>query len=151
MARECRHCGLPLIDPNDKLSGQHYTDNELVRVQRFDMMPTKCGKGVLLTYELENGEVATEGPYWPASDNQVAVRMWRNKVLFPHIGDKTMVKRVIGMKNAGAICGMKAMFDSIGWITHRKNDKGKDIIHRKVKRGGDDVVESNDEQQGEMV
>lgn len=140
-ARECRDCSATLIDPNANLIGKHYTDDDLKPVQAFRMRTTRSGDGVLIEYDLPDGERATE-VFWPASDNQLARTLWRTKFVFKHVNCPEWRKRALSMKNAGQICGMQAAFDAPTHITHRKNDKGKSVIHRKVFRSGREASDS---------
>lgn len=141
-ARGCRDCHATLIDPNANLMGKHYTDDDLKPVLRFDMRPTSNGEGVLVEYELPDGEKATE-VFWPASEKQLARTLWRTKFVFKHINCPEWRKRALAMKNAGQICQNKAVFSSPAFITHRLNDKKRSVIHRKVFNNGREELESD--------
>lgn len=140
-ARECRSCNAQLIDPNAKLTNKHYTENDYINVLRMDMRLTSNGEGVLIEYYLENGDKATE-VYWPHSKNKIAKKMWIVKFVYQHVNGRDWQKRVIEMKSAAQIVKMKAVFNTPSKITHRRNDKGKSIIHKKIFLSGREVIES---------
>lgn len=129
-ARECRCCGATLIDPNDRLSGKHYTDADLKPVIGFNMIPCK-NDGVLVVYKLPDGEEAKEF-FSPFSSNQVAKRIWRSTFVANHALTSTAKQMLKQAGNAGMICAAKNELDVIGWITHRINDKGKIVINRRI-------------------
>ena len=133
-ARECRKCHQQLIDPNANLTRKHYTDDDLQPVLGFDMRLTSNGEGVLVEYQLE-GDKATE-VFWPGSTNPGARNAWKMKFVLRHVRDRNWQRKALSMRNAVQVIGAKAMFDAPVQITHRRNDKGKSIVHRKVFSSG---------------
>lgn len=129
VARECRECGHVLKDPNANLTGKHYTDADLKPVERMNMTLTKNKKGIVVTYHLPDDEIATE-VFYPNSDKVIARKLWYMDFVKKHL-HKSWHNRIRG-KSAAAIVGMKAIFDVPTHVTHRLNEKGKSILHRKV-------------------
>ena len=142
-ARNCRKCDAQLVDPNAKLTGKHYTDDDLINVNSMEISATRCGNGVLVNYFLENGEKATE-VFWPFGDNVIAKKLWRAKFIFRHVNGKEWQQRAMRLQSVGSVIKSKAMFDVPKMITHRINDKGKSIINRKVFLSGRSI--DNEEQ-----
>ncbi len=131
-ARDCRNCGEQLRDPNEKLTGKHYTDDDYVKVNKMHMTMTKNQQGIVVTYDLENGERATEF-FYPFSQDLQAKNAWRNRFVFKHAMDKS---KALKMRSVTEIIKMKAIFNAPIYITHRVNSKGKSIVHRKKFRSG---------------
>lgn len=127
-ARECRSCKCQLIDPNEKLNGKHYTENDLINVVSGKIMPCK-NNGVYIIYNLENGDVAKEF-FSPFSSNSIARRIWRSVFVKQHIPPSRMIEFNAIRTNAGICDANIAMLPK--QITHRISDKGKSIIHRRV-------------------
>jgi DNA repair protein RadD len=141
-ARECRKCDAQLIDPNENLSGKHYTDDDLQNVVKMDVYLTKNQQGVLVRYLLESGEKPIE-VFWPDPKNQIARKIWKMKFVFKHVRDNAWRSKVLRMVTATSIVNNKAVFDVPTQITWRKNTKGKDIIHRKIFRSGREEIDED--------
>ncbi len=137
-ARECRTCDMQLIDPNKNLSGTHYTEGDYKLVLKFSMRLTKNQEGVIIDYLLPDNEKAME-VYYPQSDSKIAKRMWNQKFVKAHIKGAAWQTKARYMV-ATNIIKMAAMFDVPTHITHRINDKGKSIIHKKLFRSGREDV-----------
>jgi DNA repair protein RadD len=140
-ARECRQCGGELKDPNEKLTGKAYTDADLKPVLRREFAPVKNGECLMITYTLDIGNGQTESAkefFWPGSQKQMAKRLWKLWVI-DHVRDRNWQGLAISMRSAKAVCSGQAMFDCPTHITHRINDKGRSIIHRRVFRSGREV------------
>ena len=90
-------------------------------------------EGLLVQYTLENGERATE-IHWPGSKKQWAKVKFYNDFIKKHL-HKSWHNKIKGM-TIEQIVRSAAMFDVPTHITHRKNDEGYDIIHRKRFRSG---------------
>ncbi|NBV95935.1 MAG: hypothetical protein EBR90_04005, partial [Actinobacteria bacterium] len=152
MARDCRSCGHTLIDPNKNLSGKHYTDADWVDVisaKRTVINSKKMGKGVLIKYTLNRSpidgakkeviggtefEVAEEF-LWPESRERLALAE-HAKFVSRHIKpgflkpiQKLNIRSAEALANNGAI-------DIPARITHRINEKGISVIHRKEFNSG---------------
>lgn len=141
-ARDCRKCDAQLVDPNEKLTGKHYTDNDLINVLSMSMTPTKNMQGLVITYLLENGDEATE-IHWPFSENNISRKLWKLAFVFKHVADKKDRSKVLKFCDIKQIMGAKDLFMTPKMITHRVNAKGKSIINRKV--FDDDNQQSYDE------
>jgi len=138
VARSCRRCDAVLIDPNDKLTGKHYTDDDYKPVLGFNMTLTKDRKGLLIFYQLPENETAKE-VFFPTSDSPVARKIFYDKFISKHL-HASWHNRMRG-KNAIQILAMKASFDVPSKITHRINEKGNSVIHRKVFLSGREVID----------
>lgn len=133
-AVSCRNpaCGFQLRDPNKALLNKAYSDDEMVRVKRMDIQPTKNG-GVLIRYTLEQEPDHHGHPveFFMPSGNQNAKRAWYNNFIKKHVKDPAWRKRAAGVKSAEGIMKWKAVFDVPSHIAYRINDKGKFVIGRK--------------------
>lgn len=129
VARSCRHCDAMLIDPNDKLTGKHYTDSDYKPVLSFSMTLTKNKEGLIIYYQLPNDELAKE-IFYPKSEHVVAKRIFYDKFVSKHL-HASWHNKVRG-KTAMQIMAMKAIFDVPTHITHRINEKKESVIHRKI-------------------
>lgn len=132
-ARFCRSCDGQLIDPNEKLTGKHYTDADYKNVKKMTVGLTSNGAGILITYELEHGEVATE-VYWPFSEKRIARQLWFSKFVAKHVQGDRFRGVIRGCSTVHQIVKAAAIFSDPIQITHRINDKGRSIIDRKVFR-----------------
>ncbi len=138
MSRDCRKCGITLIDPNKNLVGKHYTDADWREVKSMNMRLTKDGNGILVSYLL-HGEPAEGAKVWdgceqatevffPSKKEKWAQGMWADfKRKHAH---KDWHPRING-KTAKVIINESAIFDCPVRITHRAKEGGKSIIHRK--------------------
>lgn len=133
VARSCRHCDHILIDPNANLNKKHYTDADYKPVLGFDMTLTTNHQGLVITYILPDGEKAVE-IFYPQSEKIVARRIFFAEFVAKHL-HKAWHHKVQG-KSAMQILGLRSLFDIPKQITHRINDKGRSIIHRKVFNSG---------------
>lgn len=132
-ARNCRSCDYLLIDPNDKLTNTHYTENDYINVDSFNIRPTKNGEGLLFEYGIHKdgkSELVRE-VFYPSSESMGARNAWKMKAVIPHVQDVKMRGSILRMKDVKALLGQKSLFLAPKRITHRVNDKGRDIIHRK--------------------
>jgi len=127
-ARSCRRCDAILIDPNDKLNGKHYTDADWKPVLSHSIQLTKNREGLVIHYQLPNDEIAKE-VFWPASSKPFVRQTFYDKFISKHL-HMSWHNKTRG-KNAIALFAMKAIFDWPKSITHRINEKGESIIHRK--------------------
>lgn len=137
VARSCRQCDHQLIDPNENLNGKHYTDDDYKPVLGHKFELTKNQEGLVITYQLPDNEVAVE-VFHPKSDNQVAKRIYWNEFVKKHV-TPAWQNKFYG-RPARAVIGMKALIDWPKEITHRINDKGKSVIHRKRFNSGREAV-----------
>lgn len=135
-ARECRKCDHVLIDPNKNLTNKHYTDDDWREVKKMEIASTKNKEGLLVFYHLSDGEKATE-IFWPESRKRWAKAQFYNSFIKSHL-HKGWHPKARGMGVTGLV-RMQAMFDAPTHITHRKGEKGYDIIHRKRFRSGREV------------
>ena len=126
-ARDCRGCGGMLIDPNEKLLRQHYTEDDLINVLSMTIHPCK-NNGVLVVYKLEDGTEAKEF-FSPFSQHRIAKRIWREKFVKIHC-DQVSAKKVHAMRSAREISVSKNIKSPLR-ITHRINEKKQSVINRK--------------------
>ncbi|WP_279027208.1 DEAD/DEAH box helicase [Gibbsiella quercinecans] len=134
VARQCRCCGVTLKDPNEKLTGKHYTMNDWYEVVGFDLGLTRNQAGIIFNYVLvdKHGDrfTATE-KFFPESDNQICGKLWRQKGVFPHVQDPKMRGKLGAMRSARKIIEHQELFMAPKRVTHRRNGKKEDIISRK--------------------
>lgn len=151
-AQVCRNqaCRKELIDPNAKLSGTHYRDTDWKRCTGMNMVPTKNG-GVAVTYfyQEEDGSHGKACLFFSPFASDGAKRIWQQQFVYRHISDWSFRGRAMAMKSAEDICKMKAMFAVPEAITHRKSEKGKDVVHgmkfsNRTLMGGKEVKNAED-------
>lgn len=134
-ARQCRKCDYQLIDPNEKLTGQHYNEKDLVSVVNAKFIPCKNG-GILCVYDIGKDIEAKEF-FTPYGTNHIAKRFWRDNFVGKQISDKSALMKILSSNAMDRIAKAKAICSSgiikvPTQITHRLNDKGNSIINRKV-------------------
>jgi superfamily II DNA or RNA helicase len=134
-ARYCRQCDHVLRDPNAALNERAYTDKEWTDVQDFKVELTKDAEGVLYRYFCikANGKKGWANEvFYPFGGKPKHLRdMFKMKALLPHLEDKSMMKKMMDCQNAKTFMMYAALIRAPKRITHRINDKGRDIIHRK--------------------
>ena len=132
VARICRHCDASLVDPNEKLSGKHYTKNDWCDVKDFRVEMTKNQKGIVFCYELEaHGETfKAYERFFPESDSQICKTIWR-KTALQHIPDRRIAGVVASYRNARKIMQYAHQIMRPVRVTHRKAADGKDIIYKR--------------------
>lgn len=131
-ARNCRCCNNTLIDPNAKLTGKAYTENDFIPVVNLNIKPTQNG-GVSVEYHLDNGVVAREffPNCWDKSNpkNAVIKRIVNNN-LINKLFSKEDQPKAYRARNAGELCGLKPLI-KVQAVTHRKSGS-KDIIAKTI-------------------
>lgn len=132
VARVCRNCDASLVDPNEKLSGKHYTKNDWCDVKSFHVDMTKNQKGIVFCYELEaHGEkFKAYEKFFPESDSNIYKTLWR-KTALQHIPDRRVAGVVASYRNARKIMTYHHQIIPPVRVTHRKNGKGEDIMAKK--------------------
>jgi DNA repair protein RadD len=140
VSRICRECDHALIDPNANLSGKHYVDADLKPVLKMHVTLTKNTQGLVFTYVLPNDEIATQ-IFYPSSTNINCKRMWY-AFMCQHI-HRAWHKSLYG-KPSTTILHQKAKIDTPKHITHRLNDRGLSIVHRKIFASGREEVQKSE-------
>lgn len=134
-ARYCRQCDHVLRDPNAALNERAYTDKEWTDVQDFKVELTKDGEGVLYRYLVVKADGKTgwaNEVFYPFGGKPKHLRdMFKMKALLPHLEDKSMLKKMMDCHDAKTFMHYAGLIRAPKRITHRFNDKGRDIIHRK--------------------
>lgn len=133
-ARYCRHCDHVLRDPNAALNERAYTDNEWADVMDFKVQLTKDGEGILYRYWInrcDGKEGWANEVFYPYSGATHMKNMFKAKAVFPHLDDKSMAGKILKCQNAKQFMMYAGLIKAPKRITHRINDKGRDIIHRK--------------------
>lgn len=134
-ARYCRQCDHVLRDPNAALNERAYTDKEWTDVQDFKLELTKDAEGVLYRYLVVKADGKTgwaNEVFYPFGGKPKHLRdMFKMKALLPHLEDKSMVKKMMDCHDAKTFMHYAGLIRAPKRITHRFNDKGRDIIHRK--------------------
>lgn len=134
-ARYCRQCDHVLRDPNAALNERAYTDKEWTEVKDFKIELTKDEKGVVYRYFItkENGKDgwASEVFYPFGRQEKYLKNQFKIKGLLNHVSDRNMIDNLMNCHNAKAFMAFTGLIRAPKRITHRFNDKGRDIIHRK--------------------
>lgn len=133
-ARYCRHCDHVLRDPNAALNERAYTDNEWADVMDFKVQLTKDGEGILYRYWInrcDGKEGWANEVFYPYGGATHMKNMFKAKAVFPHLDDKSMAGKILKCQNAKQFMMYAGLIKAPRRITHRINDKGRDIIHRK--------------------
>lgn len=134
-ARYCRQCDHVLRDPNAALNERAYTDKEWTDVQDFKVELTKDAEGVLYRYLVVKADGKTgwaNEVFYPFGGKPKHLRdMFKMKALLPHLDDKSMLKEMMACHDAKTFMHYAGLIRAPKRITHRFNDKGRDIIHRK--------------------
>lgn len=134
-ARYCRHCDHVLRDPNAALNERAYTDNEWTNVKDFKIELTKDEKGVVYRYFItkENGKDgwANEVFYPFGRQEKYLKNQFKIKGLLNHVSDRNLIDNLMNCHSAKAFMAFTGLIRAPKRITHRFNDKGRDIIHRK--------------------
>lgn len=134
-ARYCRQCDHVLRDPNAALNERAYTDKEWTDVQDFKVELTKDAEGVLYRYLVVKADGKTgwaNEVFYPFGGKPKHLRdMFKMKALLPHLEDKSMLKKMMDCHDAKTFMHYSGLIRAPKRITHRFNDKGRDIIHRK--------------------
>lgn len=134
-ARYCRHCDRVLRDPNAALNERAYTDNEWTEVKDFKIELTKDEKGVVYRYFImkENGREgwANEVFYPFGRQEKYLKNQFKIKGLLNHVSDRNLIDNLMNCHSAKAFMAFTGLIRAPKRITHRFNDKGRDIIHRK--------------------
>lgn len=134
-ARYCRQCDHVLRDPNAALNELAYTDNEWTEVKDFKIELTKDEKGIVYRYFItkENGKDgwASEVFYPFGRQEKYLKNQFKIKGLLNHVSDRNMIDNLMNCHSAKAFMAFSGLIRAPKRITHRFNDKGRDIIHRK--------------------
>lgn len=134
-ARYCRQCDHVLRDPNAALNERAYTDKEWTDVQDFKVELTKDAEGVLYRYLVvkADGKIGWANEvFYPFGGKPKHLRdMFKMKALLPHLEDKSMLKKMMECHDAKTFMHYAGLIRAPKRITHRFNNKGLDIIHRK--------------------
>lgn len=134
-ARYCRQCDHVLRDPNAALNERAYTDNEWTEVKDFKIELTKDEKGVVYRYFItkENGKDgwANEFFYPFGRQEKYLKNQFKIKGLLNHVSDRNLIDNLMNCHSAKAFMAFTGLIRAPKRITHRFNDKGRDIIHRK--------------------
>lgn len=134
-ARYCRQCDHVLRDPNAALNERAYTDNEWTEVKDFKIELTKDEKGVVYRYFItkENGKDgwANEVFYPFGRQEKYLKNQFKIKGLLNHVSDRNLIDNLMNCHSAKAFMAFTGLIRAPKRITHRFNDKGRDIIHRK--------------------
>lgn len=134
-ARYCRQCDHVLRDHNAALNERAYTDKEWTDVQDFKVELTKDAEGVLYRYLVVKADGKTgwaNEVFYPFGGKPKHLRdMFKMKALLPHLEDKSIMKKMMDCHDAKTFMHYAGLIRAPKRITHRFNDKGRDIIHRK--------------------
>jgi superfamily II DNA or RNA helicase len=150
-ARECRSCGEYIKDPNEKLIGKHYTEDDRLNVYSMTLKHTKNGQGVVAEYLIEDRkegaqkqivrgkEVFAESVteiYYPKAPQQWMAGKWKS-FMGAHL-PKAWFYKVLQL-DAHQVVKNQALFDWPVSMNHRRNEKGESIISGKRFLSGREV------------
>lgn len=131
-ARECRKCGVYLIDPNAKLMNKAYSAEDWKPVLEMDLeVIGKSQDGIGVKYYLDNygldgkQEVAFV-KYWAI--NSGGKQAYLNNFVRKLIPDHKWAARFAKMTPVNAAKNT-AMLGRVSRITHRINDKGNSVVN----------------------
>lgn len=133
-ARYCRGCGGTLIDPNDKLSGTHYTENDYYDVLGFKVKLTKNQSSLIFEYALNDGDGGiffAREHLMPESPQKWARNAYISNIS-KHVTMPQQKKEMISIKNAIKLMSYVDYIKAPTKITYRKSGQGKDVISNKV-------------------
>lgn len=131
-ARVCSNCGKYLIDPNERLSGKHYSDADWKPVidMRLFVAGTKQDaiKVVYLldSYGLDGQREVAEVFFWAI--NAGGKRAWESNFCRRHIDYYPNVKKFAQLPAVKAVQEYKKYLNTPKCITHRKVN-GKSVVH----------------------
>lgn len=136
-ARFCSNCAGMMIDPNEKLSGTHYTEGDYYDVLDFKVGLTKDQQALTFEYTLDDrngGSFKARETFMPESDKVWARNAFKANAVKRHIISPTIRSEVSGIKSAVRIMSYASHFMKPQKVTHRKVGKGKgrDVIANKV-------------------
>jgi hypothetical protein len=129
-SKVCRGCGEWLDDPSENLNGKHYTENDLIPVEKFTFGLTKSKDKVLATYKLANGKTARE--LFDVSKKDKWIRGSWFKFIKAHCVNKVTIQKLTRCYNASTALECASEIRAPKEVTHRVNTKGFDVIARKV-------------------
>ena len=132
-AQVCRNpaCKHELIDPNKKLLNKAYSDDEMVKVKRMLIEPSRSG-AIRVTYEL--AQMPERGyPYelYFGLHKEASRRIWQANFVNVHVEQWGWRNKVMALKNPEQIVKMKDIFRQPSHIAYRINEKNKFVIGRK--------------------
>ena len=134
-ARNCRLCGNQLIDPNEKLSGKHYTLDDYCEVLGFDVQLSKCTNGIAIEYMLKDPETDLEFKaweiHWPFNHKNRGSREAWKSFINTHIHNFNDRSQFYSCKTAFEIVELRDLIATPDRVTHRKRGR-KDVITRKI-------------------
>lgn len=134
-ATECRKCGHLLKDLERNLVGKHYTDDDWHEVKHMRLRVTKNQEGLVVDYTIRVNDLAGDRDdvvseiFWPKSDKVWMKAEFQNKFMKLHCPAEVI--RAVRGKPAVEVLKHRSKIMRPSHITHRINDKGKSIIHRK--------------------
>lgn len=133
-ARYCRKCDNILIDPNEKLTNKHYQKGDFHDVQSFNVRMTSNGEGLLFEYGIyrEGKPYTAREVFWPSGENIASRNAWKTKAVFQHVKDPKAKSLILKERTAAGVMKYRDLFAAPTQITHRINNKNRDIVHRKV-------------------
>ena len=129
-SKVCRKCGGYMINPNEKLNGEHYSKDDFINVIDFDFGLTRDGNKVLVQYKLENGKKARE--LFDIHEHKRWVRAKWNSFVKLHVTDKALARKMTSCFDPKKAMNFKEAVNAPIAITHRVNDRGFDLIAKKV-------------------
>jgi DNA repair protein RadD len=132
-ARQCRKCGQQIYDPNENLSHRPYTEDDYVDVHSFNVRLTKDSQGVLYEYgiRIDGKPYTAREVFWPNANNPGKKNAWKAKGIFPHVKYQAAISKLLRCRNAASVMALTQFINAPKRITHRLNDKNRDIINRK--------------------
>lgn len=129
-SKVCRSCGGFLKDPNENLLNTAYTKDDLINVTDFTFGLTKAGDKLIAQYVLENGARAKQ------IFNIASKKQWERgsfyEFLKQHVVSKVTINKLYKCHNVHEAMKHAHEIRKPYQVTHRRNEKGWDILARKI-------------------
>ena len=129
-SKVCRKCNGFMKDPNESLLNTAYSKDDLINVVHFKFEPTRNKKGLVATYKLSNGKSASQVFIFPMREKWKKDE-WRDFVR-AHVKNRITAGEILKSSNIESIMKYVTHMRSPLKVTHRVNEKKRDIIARKV-------------------
>ena len=117
-AKDCRYCGKTMIDPNEALSGKHYTDADWLPVRGMIVKP---GKNDCLCVFINFADEAQQQAalFFSPFSSQGAKKIFKHQFVDRFVESPTDRRRLLGAKNMQSLMDAKSLIRKPTMATHR--------------------------------